>query len=74
MANHKVTFMPAGLTVEVDPADPPKVHGDREGSHIGHEARPGGPDDPDYMPVRVVPERVELSKMFGTQDKRVWRG
>lgn len=34
---------------------------------------PGGPDDPDYMPVRVVPERVELSKMFGTQDKRVWR-
>ena len=34
---------------------------------------PGGPTDPGYTLVRVVPERVELSKMFGMQDKRVWR-
>lgn len=33
----------------------------------------GGPDDPNFAPVRVDPERVELSKMFGSQDKRVWR-
>ena len=34
---------------------------------------PGGPDDVNYLPVKVVPERVELSKMFGTVDKKVWR-
>ena len=34
---------------------------------------PGGPTDPNYTLVRVEPERVELSKMFGMQDKRVWR-
>jgi len=34
---------------------------------------PGGPDDPSYTLVRIDPERVELSRMFGTQDKRVWR-
>jgi general stress protein 26 len=34
---------------------------------------PGGPTDPNYTLVRVDPERVELSRMFGTQDKRVWR-
>ncbi|MDJ0849124.1 MAG: pyridoxamine 5'-phosphate oxidase family protein [Myxococcota bacterium] len=34
---------------------------------------PGGPTDPEYTLVRVRPERVELSKMFGSQDKRVWR-
>jgi general stress protein 26 len=33
----------------------------------------GGPDDPNYTLVRVAPERVELSKMFGSTDKRVWR-
>jgi len=33
----------------------------------------GGPDDPNYTLVRVVPERVEISKMFGAVDKRVWR-
>ncbi len=32
---------------------------------------PGGPADPGYVPVRVTPVRVELSKMFGSQDKRV---
>jgi general stress protein 26 len=34
---------------------------------------PGGPTDPNYSPVRIDPDRVELSKMFGMSDKRVWR-
>lgn len=34
---------------------------------------PGGPGDPNYCAVRIEPTRVELSKMFGSQDKRVWR-
>ena len=34
---------------------------------------PGGPADPGYVAVRIDPERVELSKMFGSMDKRVWR-
>jgi general stress protein 26 len=34
---------------------------------------PGGPGDPEYSLVRVEPRRVELSKMFGSQDQRVWR-
>ena len=33
----------------------------------------GGPDDPSYMLVKVTPTRVELSKMFGSTDKQVWR-
>ena len=33
----------------------------------------GGPDDPNYTLVKVRPRRVELSKMFGSTDKRVWR-
>jgi hypothetical protein len=33
----------------------------------------GGPTGPAYTLVRVVTDRVELSRMFGTQDKRVWR-
>lgn len=35
---------------------------------------PGGPDDPNYAPVKITPTRVELSKMFGSVDKRIWRG
>ncbi len=34
---------------------------------------PAGADDPDYVAVKITPERVELSKMFGTTNKRVWR-
>ena len=34
---------------------------------------PGGPTDPGYTLVRIDPQRVELSKMFGSQDVRVWR-
>jgi general stress protein 26 len=33
----------------------------------------GGPTDPNYTLVQVTPQRVELSKMFGSMDKRVWR-
>ena len=32
----------------------------------------GGPEDPSYTLVRVDPTRVELSKTFGSQDKRVF--
>ena len=31
-----------------------------------------GPDDPNFLPVKIVPERVELSEMFGSANKRVW--
>jgi len=34
---------------------------------------PAGPEDPNYTLVRIEPTRVELSKMFGSMDKRVWR-
>jgi len=34
---------------------------------------PGGNEDPSYQPVKITPTRVELSKMFGSVDKRVWR-
>ena len=34
---------------------------------------PGGPGDPNYTLVRIDPDRVELSRMFGMQDQRVWR-
>ena len=34
---------------------------------------PGGPTDPNYAPVRIEPTRVELSKMFGTLEQRIWR-
>lgn len=33
---------------------------------------PQGPESDEYCVVRVEPERVELSDMFGTQNKRVW--
>jgi general stress protein 26 len=32
-----------------------------------------GPDDPNFCPVRITPTRVELSEMFGSANKRVWR-
>ncbi len=32
-----------------------------------------GPDDPNFMPVRIHPTRVELSEMFGSRNRRVWR-
>ena len=33
----------------------------------------GGPTDPEYSPIKITPTRVELSKMFGSMDKKVWR-
>lgn len=33
----------------------------------------GGPEDPGYALVRIDPLRVELSKMFGSTDRQVWR-
>ncbi len=32
-----------------------------------------GPDDPEFLPVKILPTRVELSEMFGSTNKRVWR-
>ena len=32
-----------------------------------------GPDDPNFLPVKIAPTRVELSEMFGSTNKRVWR-
>ena len=32
-----------------------------------------GPDDPNFGPVRITPTRVELSEMFGSMNKKVWR-
>ena len=34
---------------------------------------PGGPTDANYALIGIRPVRVELSKMFGTLDKQVWR-
>jgi general stress protein 26 len=31
-----------------------------------------GPDDPNFQPVKILPSRVELSEMFGSQNRRVW--
>ncbi|MEM7409854.1 MAG: pyridoxamine 5'-phosphate oxidase family protein [Myxococcota bacterium] len=33
----------------------------------------GGPTDPNYTLVKIAPSRVELSKTFGSVDKRIWR-
>lgn len=32
-----------------------------------------GPEDPNFLPVKITPTRVELSEMFGSMNKRVWR-
>jgi len=32
-----------------------------------------GPEDPNFLPVKITPSRVELSEMFGSTNKRVWR-
>lgn len=32
-----------------------------------------GPADPDFLPVKITPKRVELSEMFGSLNKKVWR-
>ena len=32
-----------------------------------------GPEDPNFLPVKITPTRVELSEMFGSMNKQVWR-
>ncbi|MEM7099081.1 MAG: pyridoxamine 5'-phosphate oxidase family protein [Pseudomonadota bacterium] len=32
-----------------------------------------GPEDPNFLPVKITPSRVELSEMFGSMNKRIWR-
>ena len=32
-----------------------------------------GPDDANFLPIRILPTRVELSEMFGSVNKRIWR-
>ena len=32
-----------------------------------------GPDDPNSLPVKITPSRVELSEMFGSVNRQVWR-
>ena len=34
---------------------------------------PDGPEDPGYAPIQITPTRVELSGMFGSGDKRIYR-
>lgn len=34
---------------------------------------PGGPADPSYTLIRITPDRVELSELFGSKNQRVWR-
>ena len=33
-----------------------------------------GPEDENFLPLHITPTRVELSEMFGSTNKRVWRG
>ena len=33
----------------------------------------GGSEDPGYTPIKITPSRIELSGMFGSTDKRVYR-
>jgi general stress protein 26 len=32
-----------------------------------------GPEDANFLPIRITPTRVELSEMFGSVNKQVWR-
>jgi general stress protein 26 len=32
-----------------------------------------GPEDDNFLPIKITPTRVELSEMFGSVNKRVWR-
>lgn len=34
---------------------------------------PEGPTTEDFVAIKITPNRVELSEMFGTVNKRVWR-
>src|SRR5262245_4214538 len=58
-------------TVVADPAEKKRVW-DVIDYDLGH-FWPGGPTDPSYTLIRVAPDRVELSEMFGSRNKRVWQ-
>ncbi|MEM9621495.1 MAG: pyridoxamine 5'-phosphate oxidase family protein [Pseudomonadota bacterium] len=32
-----------------------------------------GPEDENFLPIKIKPTRVELSEMFGSLNKKVWR-
>ena len=32
-----------------------------------------GPEDPNFLPIKIVPTRVERSEMFGSMNKQIWR-
>jgi len=32
-----------------------------------------GPEDANFLPIKITPTRVELSEMFGSMNKQVWR-
>ncbi|MEM8497483.1 MAG: pyridoxamine 5'-phosphate oxidase family protein [Pseudomonadota bacterium] len=34
---------------------------------------PKDANDPQFLPIMIMPTRVELSEMFGSTNKRVWR-
>lgn len=34
---------------------------------------PKNAEDPEFLPILITPTRVELSEMFGTTNKRVWK-
>ena len=34
---------------------------------------PEGPDTEDFVAIKISPTRVELSEMFGSMNKRIWR-
>ncbi len=32
-----------------------------------------GPEDANFLPIKITPTRIELSEMYGSINKRVWR-
>ena len=43
---------------------------------IDYDLTQFGPEnaaDPNFLPIRITPTRVELSEMFGSMNKRIWR-
>jgi len=58
-------------SIVTDPAEKKRVW-DVIGYDLG-QFWPGGPTDPSYTLVRVAPDGVELSEMFGSRNRRVWQ-
>ena len=57
------------------------IHADQETKHhvwdvLDYELAdfwPEGSESSDFVAIKIIPDRVELSEMFGTTNKRVWR-